>query len=765
MIYLYDYVMKNTFICISVVLYFLILTLVSCKKSYAITYFYDDFSSGTLNKWTQNTGNIGNINSWYILDGVLHGRVGKSGFSYLYANIINLPNDYTFTADVKNISSVDQQFVFRVSEDKKEYYLVDYRYNDINWYWDNNNIKVFRVYKDHYVTLGTYPSDLISRDYDITQNLFHKVKVVIKNNNIKVYFDDKLAINAEDEDIVPLDGVGVGLMTWGGDIPVISENIFYNVKIYDDEVLPRNKIIVLPGLGASWNAEAIMLGSTAPNFIWKMTPFVKNYDQLISSFESNGLIKNQDFFVWNYDWRKPLSKIVNDFNNYIDSLDLQTGEKVNLVGHSLGGLVARIWTQDHATLVDKTITLGTPHFGAVKAYEAWNGAKISDSVDVASVGLNILLKLQQKNGDTSVQTLKKYAPIVMNLIPTFNFLKKNENVIFQNFNQFLADKNVGLSTISTQLYTVDGIGEDTKEWINLGERSIFDRMLGIWDDGRPLLSQFGVGDGTVLKKSAVVTDTETTELISNHGELVDKSINWVLSKLGLGVVTNTINSYPQTQAVFYLSSSANIVVNCGGVNKVDIEGWVIFENQETKNCQVKLTGRDYEGTYKLVAGDRNEWNYFEGNIKKDEIIKLLENQTTDNWQELRYFFEKIDANQALKAANKKNIKECVEAYMLFRVTRENFKYSEEILNSLKNILNEKKNNLNEASELYRMAENQKKIIDRKIEMSNKKNIIVTYADSLNYYQAENLLKPNLNFGSNYLSEKLFKLILRNNGGR
>ena len=124
---------------------------------------------------------------------------------------------------------------------------------------------------------------------------------------------------------------------------------------------------------------------------WRMTPFVRNYDLMFKGFEDNGLVKNRDYFVYNFDWRKPISQQIIDFNEYINSLGLAQGEKIDLVGHSLGGLVSRIWTQENPTKVNKIITLASPHSGAVKTYEMWNGAKISDTVDPSSIALNTLL--------------------------------------------------------------------------------------------------------------------------------------------------------------------------------------------------------------------------------------------------------------------------------------------------------------------------------------------------------------------------------------
>jgi len=751
--------MKYTNKFIFFVLVLLILPFVSHKNSYAaITYFSDNFESGTLDKWTQNIGNVGDTSSWFISNGVLHGRVDKHGYSYLYAKVENLPQNYTLLADVVNISSVDQQFVFRVSDDKSEYYLVGFRYNDSTWYWDNNDIRVYRIYKDHYETLGVYPSVSIPRTYDITQGLSHKVRITIQDNNIKVYFDNSLAIDTNDSNAVPLNGTGVGLMTWGGDIPEISENIFSNIMIKDVISVDRNKIIILPGLGASWNPEAILLGSTASSFQWTMTPFVKNYDLLIDSLEANGLVRNQDFYVWNYDWRKPLSQIVSNFSDYINSLNLETGEKLDLVGHSLGGLVARIWTQDNYDVVNQTITLGSPHFGAVKAYEAWNGAKISDNLDVASIAINVLLQIQNKNYDTSVQTLRNYAPIVYDLSPTFSFLKRNGNNVTGRFSEYLNQKNDIVAAINDKLITVDGEGVATKEYINLGDRSLFDKVLNIWEDGRPLSYIYGQGDGTVLKKSALISGSENIGFDSEHGALVNKSTNWILTKLGLGITTSSTFNYPQKQVVFYLSSPAVMVVNCGGTERSDIDGWVIMENQESKNCQIKLTGKDGGGTYHLVIGENDKWKYFEGEIANQQILNIVLNDEEIYWQMLKRDFSNLKAVGAIVAVEQKNMVNTIDEYLKFRIKTRKFKYSEEILENMKYILDNKIFSPLEINNMYIKALASKSLVETNLRLLARMGILPKYEAALNYEQANNFMSRGKNYAANYLANKLYGIV-------
>ncbi len=489
-----------------------------------------------------------------------------------------------------------------------------------------------------------------------------------------------------------------------------------------------------------------------------MTPFVKNYDLLTVALENNGLVKNSDYFIWNYDWRKPLEQIVNDFNNYILSLNLGAGEKINLVGHSLGGLVARVWTQDNPLRVEQAISLGSPHYGSLKAYEAWNGTKISDSVDVASIALNVLMQLQKKNFDTTVETLRRYAPIFFDLSPTFSFLKRNGLSVTTNSSQYLLSKNNIVSEVGDKLLTVDGVGVETKEWINLGERSLFDKVLGIWEEGRPLSYLNGIGDGTVLKKSALISEADKQEFNSNHGEIVDKSVNLVLNRLDLGVTVNQNTSYPEKQSIFYLGSPAMMSVNCGGSVTHDIEGWIMIADKDLDACQLSLTGKDGGGPYHLVSGDKDSWQYFEGEIDDQEILNLSNEGVENQWAMLRRAVVEVGATNMIAPIDQRNITLSIDEYINYRKNKKVFKNSEDILNNLRIILNKGIFSNTEIKAMFLKAKASQSLVQTNLRLLARLRKIPTYSASINNEQANILMKEGRNYAANYLANKLYEIV-------
>jgi hypothetical protein len=82
---------------------------------------------------------------------------------------------------------------------------------------------------------------------------------------------------------------------------------------------------------------------------------------------------NLRVFEFYYDWRKSVEEAADRLNDQVLRWLHETGaQQVDLVAHSFGGLVARAYLAKHqaAAKVGKLITLGTPHKGAVEAFQS-----------------------------------------------------------------------------------------------------------------------------------------------------------------------------------------------------------------------------------------------------------------------------------------------------------------------------------------------------------------------------------------------------------
>jgi hypothetical protein len=79
---------------------------------------------------------------------------------------------------------------------------------------------------------------------------------------------------------------------------------------------------------------------------------------------------NTRLFCFTYDWRKSLSWNGENLSAFIDLVLQSTNStKVNIVAHSMGGLVTKSCVKDFDTArINKIVFVGTPHLGAPKIY-------------------------------------------------------------------------------------------------------------------------------------------------------------------------------------------------------------------------------------------------------------------------------------------------------------------------------------------------------------------------------------------------------------
>ena len=624
----------------------------------ATEYFSDDFGTG-LKNWTFDLGNTGS--TWNVENNVLVAKVFQGNSSYLTLNNNSISNvsDYVFSAQVENDSGVDQVFHFKVSDDGNSYYQIAYRYNDPGWAIDNNDITMYRVTNGAIQGIASYPNTYTQPGENISQNLKHLLMVKFVGREIDVYFDNDLLIKYVDNSNYYLEKGGFRILNWGGSFGSATINKYYSITFSDGSVQPSptpavTKTIIIPGLGASWNTEAMVYNSTVPDSSWKMTPMVNIYDDLISAFKSNNLVQGKDFFVWNYDWRQPVASIENKLNEYINK-NVGVGEKVNLVGHSLGALTARMWVQDHKNdpRIGKIISLAGPQMGVIDTYDAWNGAVINNKDLTTNMAMNLLLELQSKKGNNKVEILRKFAPVIHDLMPAFDFAKKKGNTVavgkMVDSNNYLLTANlIGWSGLENTDLFVAGLGEKTKQWVNLGGRNSFDTFLGIWPDGKPASYDWSDGDGTVLKNSAEINGQTKAEISSNHGDIVEKSIPLVMTRLGLNVGTTSsgYNEYLKNKLVFLVGSPAILKLKCdnGAEATSDVDGFVYYDTVGKNQCQLSIVGTA-KGIYHVAGGKigSDNWNYWENetDVNKVETVvfqagtgEIATDQSKDFWWQL-----------------------------------------------------------------------------------------------------------------------------------
>lgn len=96
------------------------------------------------------------------------------------------------------------------------------------------------------------------------------------------------------------------------------------------------------------------------------------YGDMIESLRRQGYTEGKDLFVFPFDWRQDLTTAADRLAPLVDQVRRESGaDKVVLIGHSMGGLIARDYVvRGGAPKVKATISLATPYLGSPMAYRA-----------------------------------------------------------------------------------------------------------------------------------------------------------------------------------------------------------------------------------------------------------------------------------------------------------------------------------------------------------------------------------------------------------
>ncbi|MBI2595940.1 DUF1080 domain-containing protein [Candidatus Daviesbacteria bacterium] len=365
--------------------------------------FSDNFNDGNFNGWTVAAG-VWSVNGGNLISNVS----GKTNiFSEINTGSSEWDN-YRIEIDVNNYSGVDEGIEFRRAGGNA--YAFNLRHG--TGAYNTPEVKFWKSENGHGALVKS------TRSQQLLNNVWYHIKIEVIGENIKLWINNNLVINYTDAGTNLKKG-GIGLQSWTGDLGKIYVK-FDNVKITSLLSAPppptKTPLIFIPGIGGSelktkdavsWSkpnghggtftnnysagekvwvneGEAIKPGDDDYFDILKLkadgiTPeadleltgnlFPGAYQQTLDFFTQNGYILNQDLFIFPYDWRKDLSQTKDLLDQKINAIKTQTGaDKVDIVTHSMGGLVARNYIADptKAGNVRKLITLAPPNLGSVK---------------------------------------------------------------------------------------------------------------------------------------------------------------------------------------------------------------------------------------------------------------------------------------------------------------------------------------------------------------------------------------------------------------
>ncbi|MBL7150865.1 alpha/beta fold hydrolase, partial [Candidatus Microgenomates bacterium] len=483
--------------------------------------------------------------------------------------------------------------------------------NGSNWYGIHHGLG--RIYFEKIVGGVDYTYQIPSVGHALYNNVVYHFKIILQGRTIQIYINDDLIFDFIDQDPV-LETGKAGLRAGTGAV-FPTEVWFDNIVVtsLDEEKEP---IVLVPGHGASWCLSAILTNSECEP--WKMTPFVKVYDNLIATLENAGYEQNQNLFIFYYDWRKNIADLADDFAVFIED-NINNTNKATLIGHSMGGMVSRAYLQDAADPpIEKLITIGSPHEGIPIAYSAWEGGEIWSDNTWQWLALQLFLQTQKKGFQTNMDVIRNLSPSTKDLLPVFNYLKKDSQEINVNNmhqqNEWLKNLNTDLtSSVSALLTTMVGENHSTLNAIQIEDRSSFDELLDKWEDGKPTGKEFSTeGDGTILLKSAAISGVSIESLNLNHSSLVSEAdgLAKIIDLLDLSItdfVTDTQVSPRSPSLVFLLHSPAEMTLKNppSGTITSEEDKLIVVPNAQTGEYELEITGTE-SGIYHLEIGQLTE---------------------------------------------------------------------------------------------------------------------------------------------------------------
>lgn len=281
-------------------------------------------------------------------------------------------------------------------------------------------------------------------------------------------------------------------------------------------------VIVIPGI----------MGTADTLSGWQLDPILHTYDNLMGGLEDNGYAPGQNLFAFIYDWREDNQLSAQHLQAKVEAVISETKvSKVDLVAHSMGGLIARAYIEEavdqdkypvrYGDTVEKLITLGTPERGAPEAYLQWEAGEGFFSWKENVIKHHFSVEAEHAGYDELYRYIREKVPSVGQLLPDYDYLRETNGETrsySQNYprNTFLErlNKAENVAKLSgVELVNIVGKSNDTISTITVGKPSLSDDS--IWAHGKPenfdLSSSdrglsYGDGDGTVPLSSAKALD-------------------------------------------------------------------------------------------------------------------------------------------------------------------------------------------------------------------------------------------------------------------
>ncbi|MEK7176009.1 MAG: alpha/beta hydrolase, partial [Patescibacteria group bacterium] len=291
-----------------------------------------------------------------------------------------------------------------------------------------------------------------------------------------------------------------------------------------------------------------------------------NFLGLINEFSDLNYVENEILFTFPYDWRLDIESSSSNLKNKINQIKSEFGvEKVDLVAHSMGGLLVKKYLKDYGgDSVEKFIDIGTPHTGSPESFKI---------LSFGETGIAILNR-------EKIKEISQNMPSVYQLLPSRNYFNDSDS----NYKYYVFDAVNGSDRLTFDQTTsylksagrnstlVDRADAFHQEIDNLNPADYGVETYNFVGCGTPTVGQFYIldntdghyiynikminGDGTVPLKSAEAISATKTYYVKNAQHALMPSTSGV-KELIAEILTAT------STTDFDISTYSNLATNSG----------------------------------------------------------------------------------------------------------------------------------------------------------------------------------------------------------
>ncbi|WP_051585941.1 esterase/lipase family protein [Caldanaerobius polysaccharolyticus] len=363
-------------------------------------------------------------------------------------------------------------------------------------------------------------------------------------------------------------------------------------------------VVFLPGIFGS----VPLLGGR-----WSFGPSALYYKPVIQAMKKAGVHVEVAFYSW---WKNNLYSAQKYLVPAINrALKFGESDKVVLLCHSMGGIVARSYVQSdfYRNDVKRIIMLSTPNEGSANAYYPWEGGQVppspyEDFGNMLYTGFVwIISRIAGK--PVTYELIREYVPSIKELLPASAYgsylfecgrwgniplfipqsgmKERNEHLNFLNDSVGIIRKR------GIDVFCFNGKGYYTNKFIQVDTG--FNGKDGLWADGKPMAEiRSSMGDGTVLVSSSKY-EFDSMTLSTSHMGILKDGIPYVLKQLDVSKLPEipwdkVMLKDPVAYIVDKMSSRRKLLKDCH-----DVLGrfeWGVVDGREEFTVDIPVSGQD-----------------------------------------------------------------------------------------------------------------------------------------------------------------------------